>query len=182
MIFTYNTTDSLNLAIKGILNKGDHVITTSMEHNSVIRPLMHLADQGIGTTIVPADSEGLIDPADIKRSIRSNTRLIIATPASNVTGTVMPIESIGKIAKDSGIYFLLDAAQTGGIIPIDISKLPVDLVAMPGHKGLLGPQGTGILYVREGVELRQIREGGTGSQSESLYQPMFCPIVMNQVP
>ena len=87
----------------------------------------------------------------------------------------MPIESIGKIAKDSGIYFLLDAAQTGGIIPIDISKLPVDLVAMPGHKGLLGPQGTGILYVREGVELRQIREGGTGSQSESLYQPMFLP-------
>ncbi len=175
MIFTYNTTDSLNLAIKGILNKGDHVITTSMEHNSVIRPLMHLADQGIGTTIVPADSEGLIDPADIKRSIRSNTRLIIATHASNVTGTVMPIESIGKIAKDSGIYFLLDAAQTAGIIPIDISKLPVDLVAMPGHKGLLGPQGTGILYVREGVELRQIREGGTGSQSESLYQPMFLP-------
>ena len=175
MIFTYNTTDSLNLAIKGVLKNGDHVITTSMEHNSVIRPLMHLADMGVETTIVPGDSEGLIDPSDIKRSMRSNTRLIIATHASNVTGTLMPIESIGKIAKDSGVYFLLDAAQTAGSIPIDISKLPVDLVAMPGHKGLLGPQGTGVLYVREGVELRQIREGGTGSQSESINQPMFLP-------
>ncbi|HZJ57695.1 MAG TPA: aminotransferase class V-fold PLP-dependent enzyme [Clostridia bacterium] len=175
MIFTYNATDSLNLAIKGILNKSDHVITTSMEHNSVIRPLMHLADLGVETTVVPADSEGLIDPDDIKKNIRSNTRLIISTHASNVTGTLMPIEAIGKIAEASGVYFLLDAAQTAGLVPIDVSKLSVDLVAMPGHKGLLGPQGTGVLYVKEGIALKQIREGGTGSQSESVYQPMFLP-------
>ena len=117
MIFTLNTTDSLNLAIKGILKEGDHVITTSMEHNSVIRPLMHLMDLGIDTTIVYADSQGVIDPDDIEKSIRSNTRLIVTTHASNVTGTLMPIEAIGSIAKNYGIYYLLDAAQTAGYIP-----------------------------------------------------------------
>lgn len=175
MIFTYNTTDSLNLAIKGTLKKGDHVITTSMEHNSVIRPLMHLAEMEIETTIVSADSQGLLDPMDIEKSIRPNTRLIVTTHASNVTGSLMPIEEIGKIARNYGIYYLLDAAQTAGCLPIDLGKLPVDLVAMPGHKGLLGPQGTGVLYIREGVDLKQIREGGTGSQSESIYQPDFLP-------
>lgn len=175
MIFTYNTTDSLNLAIKGTLKEGDHVITTSMEHNSVIRPLMHLANLGIETTIVPADSQGLVDPKDIEKSIKPNTRLIVTTHASNVTGTLMPIEEIGTIARNHGIYYLLDAAQTAGSLPMDLSKLPVDLVAMPGHKGLLGPQGTGVLYIREGVDLNQIKEGGTGSLSESIYQPDFLP-------
>ena len=175
MIFTYNTTDSLNLAIKGILKEGDHVITTSMEHNSVIRPLMHLANLGIETTIVPADSQGLVDPKEIEKSIKPNTRLIVTTHASNVTGTLMPIEEIGTIARNHGIYYLLDAAQTAGSLPMDLSKLPVDLVAMPGHKGLLGPQGTGVLYIREGVDLNQIKEGGTGSLSESIYQPDFLP-------
>lgn len=175
MIFTYNTTDSLNLAIKGILKEGDHVITTSMEHNSVIRPLMHLANLGIETTIVPADSQGLVDPKEIEKSIKPNTRLIVTTHASNVTGTLMPIEEIGTIARNHEIYYLLDAAQTAGYLPMDLSKLPVDLVAMPGHKGLLGPQGTGVLYIREGVDLNQIKEGGTGSFSESIYQPDFLP-------
>ena len=175
MIFTYNTTDSLNLAIKGTLKEGDHVITTSMEHNSVIRPLMHLANLGIETTIVPADSQGLVDPKDIEKSIKPNTRLIVTTHASNVTGTLMPIEEIGTIARNHGIYYLLDAAQTAGSLPMDLSKLPVDLVAMPGHKGLLGPQGTGVLYIREGVDLNQLKEGGTGSLSESIYQPDFLP-------
>lgn len=175
MIFTYNTTDSLNLAIKGTLKEGDHVITTSMEHNSVIRPLMHLANLGIETTIVPADSQGLVDPKDIEKSIKPNTRLIVTTHASNVTGTLMPIEEIGTIARNHGIYYLLDAAQTAGSLPMNLSKLPVDLVAMPGHKGLLGPQGTGVLYIREGVDLNQIKEGGTGSLSESIYQPDFLP-------
>lgn len=175
MVFTYNTTDSLNLAIKGILREGDHVITTSMEHNSVIRPLMHLKDSGVETTVILANPQGLIDPGDIKNAIRSNTRLIVTTHASNVTGSLMPIEEIGIIAKNHGIYYLLDAAQTAGIIPMDFSKLHLDMVAMPGHKGLLGPQGTGILFVREGVKLNQIREGGTGSQSESIYQPEFFP-------
>lgn len=175
MIFTLNTTDSLNLAIKGSLKKGDHVITTSMEHNSVIRPLMHLAELDIETTIVPADSHGLVQPRDIEKAIRSNTKLIVTTHASNVTGTLMPVEAIGAIAKNHGIYYLLDAAQTAGLIPMDFTRLPVDMVAMPGHKGMLGPQGTGVLFIREGVQLKQIREGGTGSQSESLYQPEFFP-------
>ena len=175
MIFTFNTTDSLNLAIKGILKEGDHVVTTSMEHNSVIRPLMHLADFGIETTIVPADSQGLIDPKDIEKSIKPNTRLIVTTHSSNVTGTLLPIEEIGAIARNYGMYYLLDAAQTAGCLAMDLSKLPVDLVAMPGHKGLLGPQGTGVLYIREGIELKQIREGGTGSLSESIYQPDLMP-------
>lgn len=175
MIFTLNTTDSLNLAIKGILKEGDHVVTTSMEHNSVIRPLMHLAKRGIETTIVPADGQGLLNPADLEKAIRSNTRLIVTTHASNVTGTLMPIEAIGAIARNHGIYYLLDGAQTAGLLPMDFTKLPVDLVAMPGHKGMLGPQGTGVLFIREGVELEQIREGGTGSQSEKVYQPEFLP-------
>lgn len=175
MIFTLNTTDSLNLAIKGMLREGDHVVTTSMEHNSVIRPLMHLADLGVKTTIVSADTQGLMDPQDIEKAIQSNTRLIITTHASNVTGTLMPIDEIGKIAKRHGVCYLLDAAQTAGFIPMDISKMSVDLVAMPGHKGLLGPQGTGVLFIKEGAELKQIREGGTGSQSESIYQPEFFP-------
>lgn len=175
MIYTYNTTDSLNLAIKGILKEGDHVITTSMEHNSVLRPLKHLERLGVQTTIVQADGKGLVDPQEIEKAIKVNTRLIVTTHASNVTGSLLPIEQIGKIAKNFGIPYLVDAAQTAGIIPMSFSKLPVDLVAMPGHKGLLGPQGTGILYISEGIKLNPIREGGTGSQSEELYQPDFLP-------
>jgi len=112
---------------------------------------------------------------DIKKAIKTNTRLIVTTHASNVTGTILPIEEIGNIAQSFGIPYLVDAAQTAGIIPMSFSKLPVDMVALPGHKGLLGPQGTGVLYIKEGIELHQIREGGTGSQSESLYQPDFLP-------
>ena len=175
MIYTYNTTDSLNLAIKGILKEGDHVITTSMEHNSVLRPLKHLESLGVETTIVQADSKGQIDPQEIKKAIKVNTRLIVTTHASNVTGTLLPIEQIGNIAKNFGIPYLVDAAQTAGVIPMSFSKLPVDLVAFPGHKGLLGPQGTGVLYIKEGIELNTIREGGTGSQSENFHQPCFLP-------
>ena len=175
MVFTFNTTDSLNLAIKGLLKKRDHVITTSMEHNSVVRPLMHLARAGIDVTIVPTDSTGIIDPVEIEKAIKGNTKLIVTTHASNVTGTVMPIEKVGKIAKQYGVLYLVDAAQTAGLIPLDLSKLEIDLLAMPGHKGLLGPQGTGVLFIREGTSLNQIREGGTGSQSENIYQPGFLP-------
>lgn len=175
MIYTYNTTDSLNLAIKGILKEGDHVITSSMEHNSVLRPLKHLEKLGVQITIVQADSKGMVDPEDIKKAIKTNTRLIVTTHASNVTGTLLPIEEIGNIARSFGIPYLVDAAQTAGVLPMSFSKLPVDLVAFPGHKGLLGPQGTGVLYIRKGIELKPIRVGGTGSQSEELYQPDFLP-------
>jgi len=174
-IFTFNCTDSLNMAIKGLLKPGQHVITTSMEHNSIIRPLMRMENQGVEVTIVKCSENGQVDPDDIKKAIKANTSMIITTHASNVTGTLMPVEEIGDIARSCGIIYLIDAAQTAGIIPIDLSKLPVDLVALPGHKGLLGPQGTGVLYIREGVELETIREGGTGSQSDSIYQPDFIP-------
>jgi cysteine desulfurase family protein len=175
MIFTANATESLNLAIKGILKPGDHVITTHMEHNSVIRPIMELKGQAVTSTFVKADTKGGIDPFDIKKAINTRTRLIVTTHASNVTGTILPAQTIGKIARDHGILYLLDAAQTAGSTPMDFSALAVDLVAFPGHKSLLAPQGTGVLYISPGVSLKQLKEGGTGSNSESLTQPEFCP-------
>ncbi|NLU36555.1 MAG: aminotransferase class V-fold PLP-dependent enzyme [Clostridiales bacterium] len=175
IIFTYNCTDALNLAIKGSVLPGDHVITTSMEHNAVVRPLKELEKQGLELTIVPASPDGVVDPNDIRKAIKPNTRLIVTTHASNVTGTIMPVEEIGKIVRSHGIPYLVDAAQTAGVLPIDLSKLPIDMLAFPGHKGLLGPQGTGGLYIYPGTKLRHIREGGTGSQSESLFQPDILP-------
>lgn len=174
-ICTVNCTDSLNLAIKGLLKPGHHVITTGMEHNSVVRPLMHLKSQGVEISFIKCSGSGMVDPDDIKRAIKGNTRLIVTTHASNVTGTIMPIDHIGNIAKSYGITYLVDAAQTVGCLPIDLSSLPVDLVAMPGHKGLRGPQGTGVLYIGPGAEPVQLREGGTGSQSEIPYQPNIRP-------
>lgn len=175
IVFTYNCTDSLNLAIKGSVSPGDHVITTSMEHNAVARPLKEMEKQGLELTIVQGNSEGSICPDDIKKAIQPHTRLIVTSHASNVTGTILPIEEIGKIARNHGIPYLVDAAQTAGVLPIDLSKLPVDMMAFPGHKGLLGPQGTGGLYIHPEVKLRSIREGGTGSQSESIFQPDMLP-------
>ena len=175
IIFTYNCTDSLNLAIKGSVAPGDHVVTTSMEHNAVVRPLKEMEKQGLELTFVQCDMDGILDPDTIQKAIKPNTRLIVTTHASNVTGTILPIEEVGKIAREYGIPYLVDAAQTAGVLPIDLSALPVDLMAFPGHKGLLGPQGTGGLYIHPNVKLRTIREGGTGSQSESVYQPDLLP-------
>ena len=175
IIFTYNCTDSLNLAIKGSVAPGDHVVTTSMEHNAVVRPLKEMEKQGLELTFVQCGTEGALDPDTIRKAIKPNTRLIVTTHASNVTGTILPIEEVGKIAREYGIPYLVDAAQTAGVLPIDLSALPVDLMAFPGHKGLLGPQGTGGLYMHPNVKLRTIREGGTGSQSESVYQPDLLP-------
>ncbi len=175
IIFTSNATDSLNLAIKGVLKKGDHVITSTMEHNSVLRPITALEKIGVENTIIQCNAEGVIDPEDIKRAIRSNTKLIALTHGSNVTGTLMPIEAVGRIAKEAGVLFLVDAAQTAGIYEIDVNKLNIDLLAVPGHKGLMGPQGTGILYIREGLDVLHFKEGGTGSKSEELTQPEMLP-------
>lgn len=175
IIFTSNATDALNLAIKGVLNKGDHVITTSMEHNSVLRPIKSMEANGVENTIVQCDDKGVLDPQLIKDAIKPNTKLIVTTHASNVTGTIMPIEEIGKIAKENGILFLIDAAQTAGVYDIDVKKLDVDLLAAAGHKGLMGPQGTGILYIKEGIEVRHFKEGGTGSKSQELLQPLMLP-------
>jgi cysteine desulfurase/selenocysteine lyase len=175
VIFTSNCTESLNLAIKGILQRGDHVITTSMEHNSVLRPLMTLKKEGIETTIVNGDSKGRINPLDIEKSIKENTKLIISTHVSNLTGTIMPIETIGEIAKKNGIYYLVDAAQSAGVYDIDVKKMNIDMLAFPGHKGLLGPQGTGGLYIREDLDIKEMQQGGTGSISHLLEQPSVKP-------
>jgi len=175
VIFTSNCTESLNLAIKGLLKPGSHAVSSCMEHNSVVRPLMALKEQGVETTFVRCSDKGCLDPADIEKAIRKNTRLIVTTHASNVTGTLMPIDEIGRIARSHGIPYLVDAAQTAGIVPINLSTQPIDMLAFPGHKGLLGPQGTGALYISPKIELMQLKEGGTGSQSESPYQPDLIP-------
>ncbi|MBC2576670.1 aminotransferase class V-fold PLP-dependent enzyme [Peptostreptococcus canis] len=175
VVYTFNATDSLNLAIKGFLNSGDHVITTTMEHNSVLRPIMELEKNGVEHTFVQANSEGKINPSDIENSIRENTKLIVTTHASNVTGTLVDIDSIGKIAKKHNVKYLVDASQSAGVYSIDVQKNNIDMLAMPGHKGLLGPQGTGILYVTDIIRLKSQREGGTGSKSEEITQPDLYP-------
>ncbi|SHJ39114.1 cysteine desulfurase family protein [Geosporobacter subterraneus DSM 17957] len=175
IIFTQNATDSLNLALKGLLKSGDHVVTTSMEHNSMLRPIMALEELGVENTIVQCDPTGALDPKQIEAAIKPNTKLIAMTHASNVVGTLMPVEEVGAIARERKILLLVDAAQTAGVYPIDVQKMNIDLLAAPGHKGLMGPQGTGILYIREGIALRHMKEGGTGSKSEYLTQPEILP-------
>jgi cysteine desulfurase / selenocysteine lyase len=178
IIFTHNGTDSLNLAIQGILKPGDHVVTTVVEHNSVLRPLRRLEKlHGVEVTRVACDELGVVRPDDIRGAIRSNTRLIVVIHASNVTGGLQPVAEIGLVAREHGILFLVDAAQTLGHIPVDVSEIGVDLLAAPGHKGLLGPLGTGVLYIRPGVEqlVDSIRQGGTGSFSSSDDQPETLP-------
>ncbi len=175
IIFTSSATESLNIGIQGSLKKGDHVITTSMEHNSVLRPIRELEKIGVENTIVWADRTGQVDPSKIKAAIKKNTRMIVTTHISNLTGTILPIEEIAKIARDHGIRYLLDASQSAGVYEIDIAKLNLDLLAFPGHKSLLGPQGTGGLYIKEGLEINTLIQGGTGSDSYSLNQPSSMP-------
>lgn len=175
VVYTFNATDSLNLAIKGFLETGDHVITTTMEHNSVLRPIMELEKIGVEHTFVQADCEGKISPKDIESAIKKNTKLIVTTHASNVVGTLVDIEAIGNIAKKHNIKYLVDASQSAGIYDIDVQRMNIDMLAMPGHKGLLGPQGTGILYVNDSIRLKSQREGGTGSKSEDIIQPDLYP-------
>ncbi|NLC02822.1 MAG: aminotransferase class V-fold PLP-dependent enzyme [Tissierellia bacterium] len=175
VIFTFNGTESLNLGIKGVLKPGDHIITTSMEHNSVLRPIKYLERFGVQSTIVQADSLGKMNPADIKKAIKSNTKIILITHISNLTGTIMPIQEIGAIAKENELIFMVDAAQSAGVYPIDVEAMNIDILAFPGHKGLLGPQGTGGLYIRQGLNVEESLQGGTGSISESLVQPNMSP-------
>lgn len=178
IVFTFGATDSLNLALHGLLGPGDHVVTSVIEHNSVLRPLRALQDQfGVEVSHVPADRAGQIDPVEVRRALRPETKLIAILHASNVTGGIEPIEQVGEIARDRRILFLVDAAQTAGHVPIDLRSFPVDLLACAGHKGLLGPLGTGLLYIRPGVEsrLRSLRQGGTGTQSELDRQPDSLP-------
>ena len=178
VILTKNVTEALNLVLYGFLKPGDHVITSSMEHNSVMRPLRDLEKKGVEVTQIRASEKGEIDPQDVLKSIRKNTKLIVLVHLSNVTGTIMPVEEVLKISKDHGIPLLLDAAQSAGTIPINLKELPVDLLAFTGHKGLFGPQGTGGLIINtEGLEERiePLMRGGTGSKSEEEEQPEFLP-------
>jgi len=175
--FTKNATEALNIALSGILNPGDHVITSSMEHNSVLRPLRYLESQGVQISIVSCSGDGRLDAEDVRAAIRPQTRMLVVTHASNVTGTIQPIAELGKIAGHHGIIFCVDAAQTAGALPIHVDEMAIDLLAFSGHKSLFGPQGTGGLYVREGLEkqLRPLMMGGTGSRSEFEGQPDFMP-------
>ena len=175
IVFTHNATEALNIAIKGLLKKGDHVISTVLEHNSVLRPLNSMAKHGVEVTLISSDKAGFINPLDIKDEIKFNTKAIIINHASNVLGSIQDINSIGKIAKKYGVKFIVDASQSAGSISIDVERDNIDLLAFPGHKGLLGPQGTGALYIREGIELKSFKERGTGSISNSIDQPKELP-------
>jgi cysteine desulfurase / selenocysteine lyase len=175
-VFTLNCTDALNMAFKGGLQDGDHVITTNLEHNSVSRPLRALELAGrITLTRIVADQGGTVDPDALRRAITAKTRLIAVTHASNVLGTVQPIFQIGKIARERDLLFLVDAAQTAGVLPLDVQATCIDLLAFPGHKSLLGPTGTGALYVGPRARVGAWREGGTGGDSASETQPREFP-------
>lgn len=173
--FTQNATYALNMGITGFLTRRDHVIITSMEHNSVLRPVHRLASY----TMVEANEKGEIDPKQIERAIRKNTKMVITTHASNVSGTIMPVYEIGAICKKYGLVYMLDSAQTAGIIPIDVEKMGVSMLAFSGHKGLMGPLGTGGLYVAENVRLSPVIVGGTGTYSKNKYQPTDMPDMLH---
>jgi len=178
VVFGPNVTEALNLALRGLLRPGDHVVTSSMEHNSMMRPLRALERQGVGVTVVPCSAEGFLDPADVAAALRPNTVLIALNHASNVVGTLLPVAEVAGVARDRGLILLVDAAQTGGAYPIDVQADGVDLLAFTGHKSLYGPMGTGGLIVGERVDVARmepLKRGGTGSRSEQEEQPDFLP-------
>lgn len=176
VIFTCNSTEALNIALNGLFRPGDHVITTDLEHNSVLRPLYRLEDAGVITlSFVPADRQGNVDYADFRRLIRPETRAIVCTHASNLTGTVLDVARIGALAHENGLLLVVDASQTAGAIPIDMAAMGIDILCFTGHKGLMGPQGTGGLCLAEGVELRPWKVGGSGILSYRREQPEALP-------
>ncbi len=176
VVFTLNCTEALNLALKGLLQEGDHVVTTSVEHNSVMRPLSFLVEERrITVTKVQADKYGLVDPASVREALTDDTALLVMTHASNVTGAIQPVSECGAFAREKGIPFLVDGAQTAGIVPLNLTGSNIDLFAFSGHKGLLGPQGTGGLCIGDGIDLVPLKHGGTGSRSSSETQPSFLP-------
>ncbi len=176
VVHCFNCTDALNLAIKGSLHVGDHVVATCLEHNSVLRVLYALAQRGrITLTLVSPGPDGFVDPEDVRGALTPATALIVCTHASNVTGAIQPVAAIGQVAKAAGVRYLIDGAQALGGMPVDVKALGCDLYAFPGHKSLLGPQGTGGLYIAPGIRLNPLREGGTGTDSHSLLQPETLP-------
>lgn len=175
IVFTQNATHALNQALYGLLRPGDHVVTTSVEHNSVMRPLRHLETLGVEVTVVSCAPDGTLNPDRVRRALRPGTRLLVTTHGSNVVGTLMPIGDLAALARKQQVLCLIDAAQTAGAIPIDVQGMGVDLLAFTGHKSLFGPTGTGGLYIREGVTLTPLIRGGTGSESARELQPEFLP-------
>ena len=174
--FTANSTEALNIAINGLIGPGDHVISTDLEHNSVLRPLYRLeAEHGVELSFVPADKLGNVDYADFERLMKPNTRAVVCTNASNLTGTVLDIERIAKTAHSHGALVIVDASQTAGCWPIDMKKMGIDVLCFTGHKGLMGPQGTGGICVKEGIEIRPFKVGGSGVQSYSRTHPAEYP-------
>ncbi len=178
IVFTNNSTESLNIAIKGTIRPGVHVITTEMEHNSVLRPLYEMEERGVELTIIPADKRGMVDYDDFAKAVRSNTKAIICTHASNLTGNKVDIKKVGEIAKKSGLLFVVDASQTAGVYPIDVQDMNIDILCFTGHKGLLGPQGTGGMYVRSGVEVKPLKSGGSGVLTYSKHHPLEMPTAL----
>ena len=176
--FTANSTEALNIAIKGILNPGDHVITTALEHNSVLRPLYEMEDRGVELTIIPADKLGRIHYEDFENAIRENTKAIICTHGSNLTGNLVHLELVGEIAYRNGLLFVVDASQTAGVFPIDVQQMRIDILCFTGHKSLLGPQGTGGIYVREGVSVKPLLSGGSGVQTYLRSHPPQMPTAL----
>jgi len=175
VVFTLNATQALNMALKGLLKPGDHVVTSSIEHNAMWRPLKALERRGVAVTAVPCEPDGTLDPADVEASFRPNTRLVAMLHASNVLGTVLPVAEVGQITHRHGVPFLVDAAQAAGACPLDVDSMQVDLLAFAGHKGLYGPHGTGGLVVRPGIDLETWVEGGSGTQSAIETMPAALP-------
>jgi cysteine desulfurase / selenocysteine lyase len=178
IVFTANVTAALNLVLLGLADAGDRIVVTGMEHNSVMRPLRFLESRGVTVTLVDAAPDGSLDPMDVARALDKPAKLVCTQHASNVIGTIVPIGEIGRICRDRGVPYLVDAAQTAGCVPIDLAKDPVDILAFTGHKGLLGPTGTGGLVLAPAFDEKRIRPlifGGTGSRSEQEYQPEFLP-------
>ena len=178
IVFTNNSTESLNIAIKGLLNPGDHVITTMLEHNSVLRPLYEMKEKGVELTIIESDKKGRFCLEDMESAIRQNTRMIVCTNGSNLTGNYVPLKPVGELAKKHGLLFVVDASQTAGVFPIDVQDMMIDVLCFTGHKGLLGPQGTGGMYVKEGIKIRPLKTGGSGVQTYSKTHPAEMPTAL----
>lgn len=178
IVFTSNSTESLNLALKGLLNPQDHVITTQLEHNSVLRPLYELENTGVELTILKSDQKGRICYEDFEKQIKENTKMIVCTHGSNLTGNLTDIKRVGEIAHRHGVLFVVDASQTAGVFPIRAEEMKIDVLCFTGHKGLLGPQGTGGMYVREGLVIRPLKTGGSGVQTYSRTHPSQMPTAL----
>ncbi|MBQ8804231.1 MAG: aminotransferase class V-fold PLP-dependent enzyme [Tyzzerella sp.] len=178
IVFTNNSTESLNIAIKGLLEPGDHVVTTMLEHNSVLRPLYEMEQKGVSLTIVKSDKQGRISYEEVEEAVQENTKAIICTNGSNLTGNYVDVKRIGAIAKNKGVLFVVDASQTAGVYPIDVQEMNIDVLCFTGHKSLLGPQGTGGLCVREGLKLKPLKSGGSGVLTYSKEHPSDMPTAL----